>query len=149
MASQAVLDTVTDQNAIPYGPDGTPLAFGLDGEPITAREAVELSEDLDRCTMYWTPITLPDGRRVEVRTVFTVFDEEAQKGAVPKGHVPQLYASVVYTADARNRPLRLDLPDPEKRPVYRLWTYGSLDEAKAGHPEAVYEFASGLTRVLD
>ena len=149
MASQAVLDTVTDQNTVPRGPDGAPLAFGLNGEPITAAAAVELSEDLERCTMYWTPVNLPDGRPAMVRTIFTVFDEEAQRGPVPAGHVPHLYATAVYTADAENRPLALDVPNREGRRVFRLWTYGSLDEAKTGHPEAVYEIAQGLTRVLD
>jgi len=150
VASQAVLDTVTDKNAIPRSPDGTPLAFGLDGEPITAAAAVELSEDLDRCTMYWTPIDLPDGRQVEVRTVFTVFDEDAQKGPVPESHIPQLYFSAVYPSgpDPKRRPLPLDIPGVERGPLYRLWTYGSLDEAKAGHPEAVEEFISGRARVV-
>ncbi|AZM47838.1 hypothetical protein DMB38_20425 [Streptomyces sp. WAC 06738] len=142
---------MTDQNAIPRGPDGTPLAFDLDGQAITARAAVELSEDLDRCTMYWTPTTLADGRQVEVRTVFTVFDEEAQKGPVPEGHVPHLYASSVYppNPDPKCRPLPLDIPGTGEPPVYRLWVYGSLDEAKAGHPEAVEEVISGRARVVD
>jgi hypothetical protein len=132
---QALTDHNQEQNTIPRGPGGEPIAYGLTGEPITAREAVELSEDLDRCTLRWTPIRLPSGEPAVVRTVFRVFDEEARQGFVPEGHEPQLYASALYTADA------------EPREVKQLWTYGSFDEAKAAHPEATDEFQSGRVHV--
>lgn len=149
MASHAVLDTETHQNVIPLNCDGVPIAYGLDLQPITAAQAVELADDLERCTLYWTPINLPDGRPAMVRTIFTVFDEEAQQGPVPEGHEPHLYATCVYTPEPDNKLLRLDLPSRGGRPVHRLWTYGSVAEAKAGHPEAVFEITSGMTGVLD
>lgn len=140
MLSQALLDRDHDQ--IPRGPGGDPVTFGLDGTPITTRAAITLSEDTDHCTLVWTPIRLPEsagalaGSEAVVRTLFIVFDDEASKGPVPEGHVPQLYASDLYTAG------------PEGRFVRRLWTYGSADEAKAGHPEAVAEFQSGRARAI-
>ncbi|MFV0135534.1 hypothetical protein ACLGIH_20320 [Streptomyces sp. HMX87] len=135
MLSQALLELEQDMDAVPRGPGGDPIAFNLQGEPITTREAIELAEDLDRCTLVWTPIRLPSGRPAVVRTVFQVFDDEASRGPVPEGHVPQLYASVLYTAG------------PEPRFVKRLWTYGSEAEARSGHPEATAEFQSGRVHV--
>ncbi|WP_369042270.1 hypothetical protein [Streptomyces sp. Midd1] len=133
--SKILLDAGQDPDTIPRGPGGSPLAFNLQGEPIPLREALELSDDLDRCTMVWTPITTASGRPAIVRTIFRVFDDEASQREVPTSHVPQLYASVLFT------------PAPANRFLTRLWTYGSLDEAKAGHPEAVYEFLSGRVHV--
>ncbi|MEU1552181.1 hypothetical protein ABZ517_05590 [Streptomyces scabiei] len=131
MLSQTLLDAGRDPDTIPRGPGGDPLAFNLQGEPISLREALELSDDLERCTLFWSPITLPSGRPAIVRTLFRVFDDEASHGPVPEGRVPQMYASVVFT------------PAPENRFLARLWTYGSREEAHAAHPEATYEFQSG------
>jgi hypothetical protein len=133
--SQTLLDAGQDPDTIPRGPGGTPLAFNLQGEPIPLREALELADDLERCTMFWTPVTLKSGQPAIVRTIFRVFDDEASRGAVPENHVPQLYASVLFT------------PAPENRFLKRLWTYGSLSEAQAGHPEAAFEFQSGRVHV--
>lgn len=133
MLSQTLLEF--DRDTIPRGPGGDPLAFNLHGEPITMREALELVDDVERCTMFWTHIRLPTGQSAIVRTIFRVFDDEASQSEVPHGHEPQLYASVLFT------------PAPEHRFLKRLWTYGSLAEAKAGHPEATSEFQSGRVHV--
>ncbi|WP_329271868.1 hypothetical protein [Streptomyces sp. NBC_01451] len=135
MQSQTLLDAGQAPDMIPRGPGGTPLAFNLQGEPISVREAIELADNLDHCTLLWTPVTLASGRLAIVRTLFRVFDDEASQRAVPEGHVPQLYASVLFT------------PAPENRFLKRLWTYGSPAEAHAGHPEAVIEFQSGRVDV--
>lgn len=132
---QALIDPEQDHDSIPRRPDGRPVAFNLEGEPIPLREAIELADDLDRCTLVWTPLTLPSGRPAVLRTIFRVFDDEAPDGPVPAGHEPQLYASVLYTAD------------PEPRFLKRLWTYASAAEANAAHPEAVEEFRSGRAHV--
>lgn len=135
MQSQTLLDAGQDPDMIPRGPGGTPLAFNLQGEPISLREALELADDLDRCTLFWSPITLQSGRPAVVRTIFRVFDDEASQREVPDDHVPQLYASVLFT------------PAPENRFLKRLWTYGSKDEAFVGHSEATSEFQSGRVHV--
>lgn len=98
-------------------------------------EALELLEDLDVRTLFKSEVRLPGGRPAVVRTVLTVFDDAASRAAVPAGHVPQIYASILYS------------PEPENRYLRSLWTYGSPAEAKAGHPEAAHEFASGRARV--
>jgi hypothetical protein len=103
----------------------------MDGKPITQREALELLEDLERRTLRTTPVKLPSGRRAEVRTVCMIFDDLAAQQAVPDGHVPQIFGSVLYS------------PEPESLYIVGLWTYGSAAEAKARHPEAVAEFESG------
>ena len=126
---------VQDHNQIPRGPGDDPLTFGVDGKPITLRDALELLEDLERRTLRKTPVTLPSGSPAVVRTVLTVFDDEASRGPVPRDHTPQIYASVLYSQE------------PENRYMQALWMYGSPEEAKAGHPEAVDEFVSGRTRV--
>ena len=126
---------VQEQNQIPRGPGDDPLTYGLDGKPITMGEAIELLEDLEKRSLRSTPITLPSGKPAVVRTVLTVFDDEASRGEVPEGHIPQVYASILYS------------PEPENRFIHALWTYGSPQEAAAGHAEAVDEFTSGRTRV--
>lgn len=124
-----------DNHVVPLGPDGDPLTFGIDGTPITLATALELLEDLEARTLHVTVVTLPSGTEAEVRTVLKVFDDDASRGPVPEGHVPQIYASVLYS------------PSPENRHLHALWTYGSREEAKTCHMEAVDEFVSGRTRV--
>lgn len=126
---------VQDHNRIPLGPGDDPLTYGLDGKPTTLHEALELLEDLDARTLCASSITLPSGQPAVVRTVLKVFDDDASRGPVPDDHVPQIYASILFS------------PEPENRYIHALWTYGSADDAKAGHPDAVDEFTSGRTRV--
>ncbi|MFC9505444.1 hypothetical protein [Streptomyces sp. NPDC057002] len=127
MPSEDVLDKVE------VGPSGLPFTYGLDGKPVTLRVAAELYEDFERRVLYTTPVTLPDGRPAIVRTLCLVFDDEAATEMVPEDHVPQVFASAAY--------------HPTGWCLHRLWTYGSPEEAKAAHPEAVEEFTSGRARV--
>lgn len=127
--------TVRCTSAIPRSSAGNPIAFDLQGRPISACEAVELSEDIDRCTVIWTPVTLPSGTAAVVRTLYLVIDERASRGPVPEDYEPQLYASDLYTAEV------------QPRFVWRLCTYASLSLAAAGHPRAVEEFVTGRTHV--
>ncbi|MFE2539013.1 hypothetical protein [Actinacidiphila glaucinigra] len=119
---------------VEVGPSGVPYAYGMNGRPITTRQAAFLLGDLNRRTLHWTPVRLPGGVPAEVRTVCSVFDDDAATEHVPQGYVPQVFASNLYT------------PAPESRFLVQLWTYGSPAEANAGHREAVEEFLSGRAR---
>lgn len=135
MLSHTLLDAGRDPDAIPRGPGGDILTFNMQGEPISLREAIELCNNLERITLVWTPIALASGQPAIVRTIYRVFDDEASRGPVPQEHTPQMYISVLYT------------PPPESRFLARLWTYSSVAEAQAGHPEATAEFQSGRIHV--
>ncbi|MGW3860666.1 hypothetical protein ACWEDZ_04190 [Streptomyces sp. NPDC005047] len=117
---------------VEVGPSGVPIAYGLDGGPVTTRQAAELFSNLDRRTLHSTEIVLPSKAPAVVRTLCLVFDHCAATEMVPESHVPQVFASACY--DDRGRLLKA------------LWTYGSPEEAKAAHPEAVDEFLSGRAR---
>ncbi|MGW3153753.1 hypothetical protein [Streptomyces sp. NPDC001089] len=137
MRSQSQTLPTNDHDMIPVGPGGDPLTYGIDGNPISLHRALNLLEDIDARTLVATSISLPGGQPCVVRSVLTVFDDAASRGPVPAGHVPQIYASIAFS------------PEPENRLLHVLWTYGSAAEAEAGHPEAVDEFASGRTRVVN
>ncbi|WP_274032589.1 hypothetical protein [Streptomyces sp. MMBL 11-1] len=123
---------------IDMGPAGRPFAFGLDAEPLTTRAAAELFEDMNARTVHKTDVVLPNGRPAVVRTICLVFDDllaTCVASELPADYVPQVFGSALYAAD-----------DPGHL-LGTLWTYGLPAEAKAGHGEAVEEFASGRARV--
>ncbi|MFI7083913.1 hypothetical protein ACIBUR_09935 [Streptomyces anulatus] len=125
-------------NKIEMGPAGRPFAFGLDAEPLTMRAAADLFEDMTARTVHKSDVVLPDGRPASVRTLCLVFDDllaTCVASELPADYVPQIFGSALYSADDPGHLLRT------------LWTYGLPAEAKAGHAEAVEEFASGRARV--
>ncbi|MFH9731834.1 hypothetical protein [Streptomyces sp. NPDC017260] len=102
-------------------------------------EAAVLYEDFEGRTLAKTDIELPGGTPARVRTLCLVFDHDlatCSDAELPKGYVPQVFASACYWGG-----------DDMRECVQPLWTYGSPAEAQAGHREAVDEFMSGRTRV--
>ncbi|MFE4527140.1 hypothetical protein ACFRMO_08070 [Streptomyces anulatus] len=133
------MEQIDDQlDSIAEGPAGLPYAYGLNAEPITLRAATELYENLDARTLHRTELRLPDGREAVVRTICLVFEHRLATCAaaeLPPGYLPQVFGSALYLADERQRFLGA------------LWTYGLPAEARAGHAEAVDEYASGRASV--
>lgn len=129
MPGEDILDRVE------IGPSGLPFTYGLDGKPVTVRDAAVLYENLDSRTLHQDEITLPSGLPALVRTLCLVFDDDAAtRDDLTTEHTPQVFASACYFGQNHEC-------------VVPLWTYGSPQEANACHPEAVEEFRSGRARV--
>ncbi|WNI17660.1 hypothetical protein [Actinacidiphila sp. ITFR-21] len=118
---------------VSLGPSGVPCTYGLDGQPVTLREATWLMAGVERRTLYSSSLRLATGEWVTVRTLGLVFDPDAAtEMVVAEGYRPPVWGTALYT------------PAPQNALLEVLCTYSDPDEAVREHKEAMSMIAVGL-----
>lgn len=113
-------------DVVSLGPSGVPCSYGLDGRPVTLREATWLLDGVERRTLHKSDLRLATGELVTVRTLGLIFDPDAATDmVVAEGYRPPVWGTALYT------------PAPENALLEVLCTYSDPDEAVREHKDAL------------